>query len=53
MQPMKLSGRFGLQNCSSQLWCTPMSLTRIASSGSALSISAAARCGWIGVVSSS
>ena len=29
-----------------------MSLTMMASSGSALSISAAARCGWIGVESS-
>jgi len=48
IEPISESGRFGLQNPSSQLWCTPMSLTRIASSGSALSISSAARCGLIG-----
>ena len=39
IEPISESGRFGLQNCSSQLWCTPMSLTRIASSGSTRSIS--------------
>src|SRR5262249_14575672 len=37
----------------SQLWWTPMSLTRMASSGKTLSISCAARCGWIGEASSS
>ena len=52
IEPISESGRFGLQKPSSQLWCTPMSLTRMASSGSALSISSAARCGLIGVVSS-
>ena len=52
IEPISESGRFGLQKLSSQLWCTPMSLTRIAFSGSALSISSAARCGLIGVVSS-
>src|SRR3989440_4986557 len=41
IEPISESGRFGLQKPSSQLWCTPMSLTRIASSGSALSISSA------------
>jgi hypothetical protein len=44
IEPINESGRFGLQKLSSQSWCTPMSLTRIASSGSALSISRAARC---------
>ena len=36
---MSESGRRGVQNWISQLWCTPMSLTRMASAGSALSIS--------------
>jgi hypothetical protein len=49
---MSESGRFGLQNWISQLWWTPMSLTSMASSGSTLSISWAARCGWIGEASS-
>ena len=39
MQPICKSIRRGLQYCSSQLWCTPMSLTMMASAGSALSIS--------------
>ena len=52
MQPISEFGRCGLQYCSSQLWCTPMSLTMMASSGSARSISKAARCGLIGVESS-
>ena len=49
IEPISESGRLGLQKPSSQLWCTPMSLTRMASSGSARPISCAARCGLIGV----
>ena len=52
MEPISELGRVGLQNSISQLWCTPISLTTMASLGSAASMTAAARCGWIGVLSS-
>jgi hypothetical protein len=46
-----LCARFGFQNCMNQLWCTPESQVRIASSGSTFCSESTTYSGRSGVVS--